>query len=104
MTKQTPGPTRDERLENLIMNHSMIFMGMFEEALSDIAEKITEAFATGASAMAGALAGVSSGSGSEAADMGRKKLKEMSPEVKTQIGHVFSEIREEMASHWPKIL
>ena len=39
--------TRDEKLENIIMNHSMIFMGMFEEAFSAIAEKMTEVMAAG---------------------------------------------------------
>lgn len=96
--------TRDEKLENIIMNHSMIFMGMFEEAFSAIAEKMTEVMAAGTAAMAEALgAGTSDGqSGSRGASMTKKFEKEISPEVRSQIGHVFSEIREEMASQWPK--
>jgi hypothetical protein len=84
---------RDAKLENLIMNHSMIFMGMFEEAFSTLAEKMTEAMEAGANALADALGG-SSGAGG--------KGKEAAPEVRAQIGHVFSGIREEMAEQWPK--
>jgi hypothetical protein len=96
--------TRDEKLENLIMNHSMIFMGMFEEAFSTIAEKMTEVLAKGTASMAEALGdGLSSGSKqSETADVGKKLKDELAPEVRTQIEHMFSGIREEMASQWPK--
>lgn len=97
MVKPGAGPTRDEKLENLIMNHSMIFMGMFEEAFSTLAEKMTEAMSLGAAAMADALAGASGNSGAV-----KKVQKEIAPEVKNQIGHVFSGIREEMAEQWPK--
>jgi len=103
MVKQGPGQTRDEKLENLMMNHSMIFMAMFEEAFSTLAEKMTEAMAIGA-AMADALGGgpsqSSEGSGSSGA--GKKVQPELAPEVRAQIEHVFSGIREEMASQWPK--
>jgi hypothetical protein len=103
MVKQAASPTRDEKLENLIMNHSMIFMGMFEEAFASIAEKMTGVLDKGGAAMAEALGGVSSGSGDSGADDVDKKPKdELTPEVRTQIGHVFSGIREEMASQWPK--
>ena len=96
------GQSRDEKLENLIMNHSMIFMGMFEEAFSTIAEKMTEVMAKGTAAMAEALGGVSAGPKGRGTAAGKKPKDELSPEVRTQIGHVFSEIREEMASQWPK--
>jgi len=97
-------PTRDEKLENLIMNHSMIFMGMFEEAFSTLAEKMTEAMAIGASAMADALAGGSSSgsTGSGTAGAGKKVKHELTPQIRAQIEHVFSGIREEMTSQWPK--
>ncbi len=104
MAKKRGSLTRDEKLENLIMNHSMIFMGMFEEAFSTVAEKMTEAMATGTAAIAEALgAGTSPGrEQSQAFDEGRKSKREVSPEIRAQIGHVFSGIREEMASQWPK--
>ncbi len=95
---------RDEKLENLIMNHSMIFMGMFEEAFSTLADKMTEALAMGTAAMADALAqGMPpSSSRSGAARAGKKITAEISPEVRAQIGRLFSGIREEIASQWPK--
>jgi len=97
MVKKGPGPTRDDKLENLILNHSMIFMGMFEEAFSTLAEKMTEAMSTGAAAIADALAG-----GTGASGAGKNVQKEVAPEVRDQIGHLFSGIREEMAEQWPK--
>ena len=97
MQKQRGSPARDEKIENLIMNHSMIFMGMFEEAFSTLAERMTEAMAIGAGAIADALAG-----SSEKTGVDKKVQKEMTPEVRSQIGHVFSGIREDMAEQWPK--
>ncbi len=79
------------------MNHSMIFMAMFEEAFSTIAEKMTEAMTMGGGAMADALAGSSGTSGVQ-----RKVKEEVAPEVRRQIGSAFSGIREEIAEQWPK--
>jgi hypothetical protein len=94
------GPTRDEKLENLMMNHSMIFMGMFEEAFSTIAERMTEFMAEGGAAMAEALGG--GPSVPEEPGAAAKPKHELPPEVRAQIGHVFSGIREEITSQWPK--
>ena len=104
MAEKGTALTRDEKLENLIMNHSMIFMGMFEDAFSAIAEKMTEVVSAGAAAIAEALgAGTPSApEDSQTAGVGKKIEKEISPQVRSQIGQVFSEIREEMASQWPK--
>jgi len=93
-----PGsPTRDEKLENLIVNHSLIFMGMFEEAFADIAEKMTEAMGKAAGAMAGAL-GAPESSVAEVDE----KMRKVTPEMRTQMTHAFSGLREEMAEQWPK--
>jgi hypothetical protein len=86
------GEARDEKLENLIINHSMIFMGIFDEAFSAIADKMTEALGED----------TSDSNSSGTADLGMKAGKEISPEVRIQIGYVFSGIREEMASERPK--
>ena len=96
--------TRDEKLENLVMNHSMILMSMFEEAFSTLADKMTETLAKGTTAMAKALAeGLPRGSdASGTVDIDEKVKYEIPPEVRTQIGYLFSEIREEIASQWPK--
>ena len=85
------------------MNHSMIFMGMFEEAFSTLAEKMTEAMAMGTAAIADALAEACRRAPRTREPQSSKKIQdEITPEVRTQIGHVFSGIREEMASQWPK--
>lgn len=101
MVKRPPASTRDEKLENLIMNHSMIFMGMFEEAFSTIAEKMTEALSEGAGAIADVLA---RGASSKPGDAGAgKKLKdEITPAVRAEIENLFSGLREEVSSQWPK--
>ncbi len=97
MARRARAPTRDEKLENLITNHSVIFMAMFEEAFSTIAEKLTEAIATGAGAVADTLAGGSGDSGVQ------KKVQEgMAPELRNQIGRALAGIREEIAEQWPK--
>jgi hypothetical protein len=104
MQAKESAPTRDEKLENLIMNHSMIFIGMFDEAFSMIAEKMTEAMEAGAVAMAEALGAEEAPRPVEpkSGGSGKKNETEISPQVRGQIGQVFSEIREEMASQWPK--
>lgn len=96
-----PASSRDEKLENVIVNHSMIFMGMFEEAFSDIAEQMTAALSEGAGAIADVLA---RGMGSEQGGSGvAKRLKEgVTPAVRAQIGNLFSGIREEVSSQRPK--
>ena len=50
MTKRTAGPTGDGKLENLIVNHTMIFMALSEEAFASIADRMGEGLAAGASA------------------------------------------------------
>jgi len=101
MARRRPPSTRDEKVENLIMNHSMIFMGMFEEAFSAIAEKMTEAWSEGAGAMTDALTqGAPSRSG--ASSVARNLKKQITPAVRAEIGNLFSGIREEASSQWPK--
>ncbi len=101
MVKRRLASTRDEKLENLIMNHSLIFMGMFEEAFSTIAEQMTEALSEGAGAVADALArGAPSPSGGST--VGKRLKNEVTPAVRAEIGSLFSGIREEISSQWPK--
>jgi hypothetical protein len=93
--------SRDEKLENLIVNHAMIFMGMFEEGFSIIVEEITDMLAKGGATMAEEPAGNSSRSeGSPAMGVSKKVQEELPPEVRTHIGYVFSGIREEIAAQW----
>lgn len=83
------------------MNHSMIFMGMFEEAFSDIAERMTAALSEGAGAIADVLArGMTSEP--EGTGVGKKLKDEVTPAVRAEIGNLFSGIREEVSSQFPK--
>jgi len=75
---------RDQKLENLITNHTMIMTGVVDESFSFIADKLSEASGKGEADPAGGRPGV------------------ISPEVIAQIGQVFSEIREDTASQLPK--
>ena len=98
MVGQKDRQTRDEKLENLIMDHSMIFMGMFEEAFTNIADTMTAVLASSSAMIAEALGSSEPGS----ADAGKKVKDQITPEVRNQIVQVFSGIRKEMASQWPK--
>lgn len=70
-------------------------MGMFEEAVSEVAEKLTEVVAGGAGAVTGAL-------GSPSPAEMEKQLKGLPPEARAQLVDVFSDMREEVESQWPK--
>lgn len=106
-TKIEGSSSRDEKLENLIVNHSMIVMGMFEEAFFDIAERLSTtalsppgeeaARAEDSRALSPATgrsppvdAGKTAGGGSLAID------------VKIQIEYLFAELREEASSELPR--
>ncbi len=91
--------SREEKLVNLIKNHTMIFMGMFEEAFSTLAEKMTAMMAEGTAALADAIA---QGVPPDSTDNAKKLREEIPPEVREEVRTLFSEIREEMASQWPK--
>jgi hypothetical protein len=69
-----PASTREEKLENLLMNRSLILMGMFDEDLSAVAERMAGSQDRG---------GVTSMSMAE-------------------IEWIFSAMRDELASEWPK--
>ena len=88
-----PKPTRDQKLENLIRNQGMITMGVYDEAFEEIAETLTQAIGTRLSEAADAVS-----KGPE----GRGTVPPMAPRVRMEIGVVFTEIREEMESQWPK--
>jgi hypothetical protein len=77
-------PTRDESLENLITNHSIIFTGIFDEAFSAIADRMTGA------------------SGEGASEAGNGPSKGVPPDVLTQIGYAISAIRDEVAAEMPE--
>ena len=83
MAKPRPVPPREGRLQNLLLNHSMIYMGMFEEALTTLAERMVEA---------------PSGSRRPPTPASKEAKGEVPPEVRAMLSEAFSGIREEASS------
>lgn len=77
--------SREEKLENLISNQTLVFMGVFEEAFSTLAEAMTETMNAGA---LGAPNGAT--------------MDEVSPRIRGEIESIFSDMREEVVSQMPK--
>jgi hypothetical protein len=83
MAKRRLVPAREERLQNLLVNHSMIFMGMFEETLTALADRMADA---------------PSGSKRSGTSASKRAKDELAPEMRALMSDVFSEIREEASS------
>ena len=84
--------SRDEKVENLVVNFSMIMMGMFEGVFAALAAGMADALTKTAEALTEAM---DSGSGP------RKKLHakvDMESEVDSKVKEVFSGLRKEVAS------
>lgn len=90
--------SRNEKLENILRNHSMIMMGVFEEAFADMAESMTRTLATGAG---GQMSARRPNANPRSKEAGRP-VDAPSPELRAQIKDVFTDIREEIDSQWPK--
>jgi len=86
MAKRRTVSAREVRLENLLTNHSMVYMGMFDEALTSLAERIAEE---------------PSASRRLRASASNNAKHEVAPELRAQIAEVFSGIREEASSERP---
>lgn len=89
------GIEREEKLENLIKNYSMIMMGMFEEGLEELADRLTGAMAGAAGASLEAI-------GDTKAAEGVRSIGTLPPQIRFEIEAAFADIREEIASQWPK--
>jgi hypothetical protein len=106
-TKKIEGSSsRDEKLENLIVNHSMIVMGMFEEAFFDIADRMTT---TALSPPGGPTRAEDSRARSPApessppVDAGKVAGGgSLAIDVKIEIEYLFAELREEASSELPR--
>ena len=73
---------RDEKVENLVTNFSMIMMGIFEGAFSALAERLAEAMTSAAEAISGVPSG------------GRKERK---AQMDAKLREVFAELRKEVS-------
>jgi len=83
--------TRDEKVENLVMNFSMIMMGMFEGVFTALATGIADALATTADVLAEAL------DGSGGAPKRPKASADVNSEVSGKLKEVSSGLRKEVA-------
>jgi hypothetical protein len=84
-------PTRDQKVENLVFNFSMIMLGMFEGAFAALAEGMATALSQTADALTDAFD--SSGKPRE-----RKKVSnDVAVEVNAKIKDSFSGLRKEVA-------
>lgn len=77
---------REEKLENLMVNRSLILMGMFEETFSAIAERLGAGRAEG-------------GPSPPDAKMADDRIPSA---IRSEIESLFSSLREEVSSGWPK--
>jgi hypothetical protein len=107
-TKIEGSSSRDEKLENLIVNHSMIVMGMFEEAFFDIAERLSTTALSPpgeeATRAEDSRARSPATGSSPPVDAGKKTAGggSLAIDVKIQIEYLFAELREEASSELPK--
>jgi hypothetical protein len=88
---QRPELTRDEKVENLLINFSMLIIGMFEGALTAMAEGLTDALTKTAESITEALdsKGDSSSSKTPASP-------DPESEVHAKVKEVFSRLRREV--------
>jgi len=86
--------TRDEKVENLIINFSMIMAGMFEGVFAALAEGLTTALTKTVDALTEAVDSADQGSGRR-----RRRLPAVDPvsEADPKVREVFSRLRKEVA-------
>jgi len=83
--------TRDEKVENLITNLSMIMMGMFEGVFATLASGLADALTKTAEALTSSM-----DEGSPTRKV-KAPLADAGPEVEAKIRGVFSSLRKEVA-------
>ena len=92
MPPKGPELSRDEKVENLIVNFSMIMMGMFEGVFAAMAAGMATALSKTADALTEAL---DSGG---AAQSTKPKVEEIDAEVNSKVKEVFSGLRKEVSA------
>jgi hypothetical protein len=104
-TKIEGSSSRDEKLENLIVNHSMIVMGMFEEAFFEIAERMTRTALTPSGEPTRAedsMAGSRAPESPPPVGAGEVAGEALAIDITIQLEYLFAELREEASSELPK--
>jgi hypothetical protein len=86
--------TRDEKVQNLLFNYSMILMATFEEAFANLASTMTDALAKTGAVMADVLTNSFGGSIEEEMDNGPSmKLDDLGPRASEKVKDAFADIR-----------
>ena len=91
--------TRDQKVENLLFNYSMILMATFEEAFASLASTMTEALAKTGAVMTEALTSSFGGSGEGEMDNGPSmKLDDLGPRASEKVKDAFADIRSQASA------
>jgi len=86
--------TRDEKVENLLFNYSMILMATFEAAFANLASTMTEALAKTGAVMTDTLTSSFGGSSEGEMDNGPSmKLDDLGPRTSEKVKEAFADIR-----------
>ncbi len=97
MTGSSGKLTRDEKVENLLFNYSMILMATFEAAFANLASTMGDVLAKTGSAMADAMTS-SFGGGSEAGSDSSTNLDDLGPRTSEKLKDSFAEFRTQARS------
>ncbi len=92
--------TRDEKVENLVLNYPMIQMSLLEGAFANLASKMGEALVQGSSAMAEALAEGMSGTADNVETQKAKVKKpdvKIGPQISSEVKKMFADMRHQWA-------
>ena len=89
MPSERDGASRDRKAENLVLNFSMIMLGMFEGAFAAMAEGMANALSATADALTGAL--------DPTAEHPSPQTGADSAEVKAKVKDAFTGLRKEVA-------
>jgi hypothetical protein len=91
--------TRDEKAKNLVLNYSMIMMGLFEDVFAGLASKMSEAMVAGAAAISESLApGAPTNKAEPEGGEGQGPQAKVEAEVSNGVKKMFSEMRREAAA------
>jgi hypothetical protein len=86
--------TRDEKVENLLFNYSMLLMASFEAAFANLASTMTDALAKTGAVMAEAMTSSFGGSSEGEIDNGPSmKLDDLGPRTSEKVKEAFADIR-----------
>lgn len=90
-------PTRDQKVENLILNYSMIVMSTFEEMFASLAAKLADTMGEITQTMGEAMTGTGSGTPPRERRV-ETKVPKVGPQVSAEVKKAFAQLRAEARS------